>query len=864
MKKSSWEARSRALLRFLVKLPENPFIEKLPSIPFLGLLLAVPGMVLWTFCIVGFDQWVVHLPDPALFYLPLVAMLAYYWGRRYALLAVIMQLLCVYLFFLPPFYQVKLLNTDGTLELLSLAVVTAFVLMLVQLASSRRTSAEHAVERLTALNRVGLALTSELEEKRLLDLIAETACSLTGATVAAFTLRPTDSAGQPITAAEGHLFHLASVIGATPEQEALFRHMPLGGKGLLQPIFRYGVPVRVDDAMDEHIPATHDFHQAGDGGLYRYGLPKGHPMIHSFLGVPLLNREHEVMGGLLLGHVERGRFTHDHEMLIVGLAAQAATALENAHLYHMTQMRAQELNAIFEGISDGVVLVDPQGQVLRENKAAQHIQEVLQAHNQEKQALSQLLTLPARQASTQDHVYENTVSILDEQGDCHDYLVKAAPLYAFRSSLTSIGPDAKQAEKTFFGTVITWHDVSEARRLIAERRAYAESESHRALLQLVLDELPGSVYLVRGPDARLVLANRATATVWGAKWEQNQPMSEFLAKNGIRVLGNDGLSMPLADLATMRAVQRGETVYQHQEVLRHADSSSLPVLVNAVALPAGKLHLPGSGRPVHAAEQDELAALVIYQDLTALKEAERLKDEFIGIAAHELRTPLAVLKGSAQTLAVQSQRGHGTPLVDWQLESLEGIEQATDRLIELTTDLLDVTRLQAGRLTLHAMHLNLVPLAERVVKRLQMTTEKHRLVFQADVDPQVVHVDSQRMEQVLSNLLGNAIKYSPDGGLVETTLRPDKDKHCTVLSVRDHGIGIPGQQQAQLFGRFVRADNARLQGIGGTGLGLYLCRELVERQGGRIWFESVEGEGSVFSISLPLVESSEATAGEDE
>ncbi|HEY4388645.1 MAG TPA: ATP-binding protein [Ktedonobacteraceae bacterium] len=854
--KNSWKTHIREIYLF---------VAKLPAIPFLGWLLAVPGTFLLTFCIIGIDTWGLYLFDPGLWYLPLVAMLAYHWGLRYALLAALVELLCVYIFFLPPFYRVKSLQAEGFIDLFSLAVVTAFVLLLVQLASDRRASAEHAVERLAALNRVGSALASELEEKRLLHLIAETACALTGATVAAFTLRPTDSAGQPLTEAEGYFFHLAAVIGVTPEQEELFRHTPLGGKGLLLPIFRHGIPVRVDDALDEHIPPAHSSSQTqgmaptrsiSDEALYRHGLPKGHPLIHSFLGVPLLNREREVIGGLLLGHHRKGQFTHDHERFMVGLAAQAAIALENARLYHMTQMRAQELNAIFEGISDGVVLVDTQGQVLRENNAAQRIREVIQTSDKEKQALSQLLTLPAQQAGVQENGYEDTVCIAGEEGECHDYQVKASPLYASSASATP-------SEKALFGTVITWHDVSEARRLIAERRAYAESESRRALLQLVLNELPGSVYLVRGSDARLVLANRATATVWGATWEHDQPMSEFLMKNGIRVSSMDGLSMPLTELATIRAVQRGETVYQHQEVIRHADSSSLPVLVNAVALPSEKLHLPADSGRMHEAQREELAALVIHQDLTALKEAEHLKDEFIGIAAHELRTPLAVLKGSAQTLVMQSLRGHGTPLVDWQLESLEGIEQATDRLIELTTDLLDVTRLQGGRLALHCEPLNLLPLVERIVKRLQLTTQKHRLVFSAEPEPQIVYVDPQRMEQVLSNLLGNAIKYSPDGGTIEVALRLEESKPRTIVSIRDYGIGIPAQQQAQLFGRFVRADNARMYGIGGTGLGLYLCRELIERQGGRIWFESVEGEGSVFSISLPLVESLENVSEEE-
>ena len=108
------------------------------------------------------------------------------------------------------------------------------------------------------------------------------------------------------------------------------------------------------------------------------------------------------------------------------------------------------------------------------------------------------------------------------------------------------------------------------------------------------------------------------------------------------------------------------------------------------------------------------------------------------------------------------------------------------------------------------------------------------------------------MKQVLSNLISNAIKYSPEGGPIEVTIAEDIERQEALLSVRDHGIGIPAQQQAQVFHRFVQADNARAYGIEGTGLGLYLCRALVERHEGRIWFESVEGQGSTFFIRLPL------------
>ena len=208
-------------------------------------------------------------------------------------------------------------------------------------------------------------------------------------------------------------------------------------------------------------------------------------------------------------------------------------------------------------------------------------------------------------------------------------------------------------------------------------------------------------------------------------------------------------------------------------------------------------------------------------------------------------------------LIVQTARGKGPELVDWQVEALQGIDQATARLVELTEDLLDVTRLQAGRLTLHLEPTDLVALASRVVTRLQMTTEHHTICVQTPQEHLVVQVDQRRMEQVLSNLIGNAIKYSPEGGMIEVTVREEAETKTALLCVSDHGIGIPAHQKSLVFGRFARADNARSYGIGGTGLGLYLCRELVERHGGRIWFESVEGQGSTFFVTLPIASDAE-------
>jgi signal transduction histidine kinase len=164
-----------------------------------------------------------------------------------------------------------------------------------------------------------------------------------------------------------------------------------------------------------------------------------------------------------------------------------------------------------------------------------------------------------------------------------------------------------------------------------------------------------------------------------------------------------------------------------------------------------------------------------------------------------------------------------------------------------------VTRLQAGRLLLQRTPTNVVPLAQRVATLLQQTTTRHQVEVHTTHTQLVADIDPGRIEQVLTNLLDNAIKYSPQGGRVIISLQEERAAQAVKISVQDSGIGIPKEQHGQIFGRFMRADNALAWGISGTGLGLYLCRELIEQHEGHLLFESEEGVGSTFFLTLPLV-----------
>jgi signal transduction histidine kinase len=213
---------------------------------------------------------------------------------------------------------------------------------------------------------------------------------------------------------------------------------------------------------------------------------------------------------------------------------------------------------------------------------------------------------------------------------------------------------------------------------------------------------------------------------------------------------------------------------------------------------------------------------------------------------------MAAVKGYADMLLRQSLKNERNALAAWQKEALETIDQATNRLVELTDDLLDVARLQADHMQLHPEPHDLLALARRVMKRYQIVGANHTIRLAASDEFVVANLDIRRTEQVVGNLLSNAIKYSPSGGDITISVSQYAEVGTAELAVKDEGIGIPAAQHALLFNRFARASNARELGIAGTGLGLYLCRELIERQGGRLWFTSEEGKGSVFTFRLPL------------
>ena len=235
-----------------------------------------------------------------------------------------------------------------------------------------------------------------------------------------------------------------------------------------------------------------------------------------------------------------------------------------------------------------------------------------------------------------------------------------------------------------------------------------------------------------------------------------------------------------------------------------------------------------------------------FRDVTEVRRLEELKADFIATASHELRTPLAAVYGAAQTLL-----RHDFALDEAGRDRfISLIADESDRLGRIVNEILLANQLDAGRVDLGTDAFDPGELVERVVDAARVHAPPN-VVLERIVPPEVPHVaaDRDKVRQVLVNLVENAIKYSPGGGRIEVGLEPGAE--TVVFFVRDEGLGIPRDEQARIFEKFYRLDPHMTRGVGGTGLGLYICSELVNRMGGHIWVESKEGEGSTFLLELP-------------
>ena len=252
-------------------------------------------------------------------------------------------------------------------------------------------------------------------------------------------------------------------------------------------------------------------------------------------------------------------------------------------------------------------------------------------------------------------------------------------------------------------------------------------------------------------------------------------------------------------------------------------------------------------------QNDFLGTVSIFRDITHEVEVDRLKSEFVATVSHELRTPMTAIKGYVDILTM----GAAGALAENQLHFLDIVRNNIDRLNILVSDLLDISRIEAGRVTLNPQSVNLREIAEDVIadalRRSQ--NENKPMALSLDAPTKIIPVmgDSDRVRQIMGNLVDNAFNYTPSNGVIRVIIHQQNGE--IQVDVQDNGVGIAPEDQARVFDRFFRGEHPLVLATPGTGLGLPIVRQLVEMHRGRIWMTStgVPGEGSTFSFTLPII-----------
>ena len=242
-------------------------------------------------------------------------------------------------------------------------------------------------------------------------------------------------------------------------------------------------------------------------------------------------------------------------------------------------------------------------------------------------------------------------------------------------------------------------------------------------------------------------------------------------------------------------------------------------------------------------EHEKVGTIFVHRDITKEFEVDRLKTELVSTVSHELRTPLSSVLGFTELLLSKEMDEKK------QKRYLETIHKEALRLTNLINDFLDLQRMEAGQQSYQMSSVPLNVLAIETIEGFQLNNE-HFIHIQNDLTTDDVYADYDKIIQVMTNLLSNSIKFSPNGGDIDILLKNNEQQ--AIVSITDHGMGIPAEQVDKLFEKFQRLDNSYSRNIGGTGLGLAICREIIEQHGGRIWIESKENVGTTVSFSLPL------------
>lgn len=348
------------------------------------------------------------------------------------------------------------------------------------------------------------------------------------------------------------------------------------------------------------------------------------------------------------------------------------------------------------------------------------------------------------------------------------------------------------------------------------------SEQNKRLYEVIMDSTLDLIY-VFDLDYRFTYVNKALLTMWGKTWYES--IGKNLLEIGYEPWHAEMHEREIDRVVATKKPIRGEVPFQHATLGRR--------IYDYVFV------------PVFNAKKEVVAVAGTTRDITDIIQLSKQKDEFLGIASHELKTPVTSIKAYGQVLQTMFRRKGDVKAV----EALRKMDAQINKLTNLIGDLLDVTKIQSGRLELHEEFFDFTELIDEMVDEMQLTTERHKLHKQFGKTKSIFG-DRERIGQVITNLINNAIKYSPHTEDINIITTSEKNK--VTLRVQDFGVGIPEEKQEKIFEQFFRVSGPNYNTVPGLGLGLYISSEIIKRQNGRIWVESREGKGSTFCFSLPV------------
>jgi PAS domain S-box-containing protein len=680
-------------------------------------------------------------------------------------------------------------------------------------------------ELLASFHRVGDALATGLDPNQTLQIIVDLAAEMVRAKGCAILL---------LDESDGELVFRA--VRGLPIKINQADRMP-AGRGMSWQVVKEGAPKLISDISSVERP--------------RWMQEVGVEEFRSYLGVPLTLRG-KAIGVLSVFGSRIDQFSQADVELLSSFAHQAAIAIRNAQLFTSLQERVRELTGLAE-VSQSVATLTNLDDTYRE--LTKSIAQLLQAESCMLLLVGEDGKLTPQYPAfgfTQDELPEVRLTIAEDgahgpdtacpiqsvdglrvacDGEWQRQPALMAPLRAqdrlIGAVLVSERPGSKFNENDLrLLTILS----TNAAVIVQNAILYQSVDRERDELDAIISNTSDAIIIV-DQENRVVRMNAAAEALinWRADEVVGRRCEETLFNPLVCVPEGPKPSFPL-----LGVIEKRQPMPYFETVVMTKDGTERDVAA--------------SYSFVRSQARGEGLGVVIARDISKLREVDRMKSDFVSMVSHELRTPLGLIKGYASTL-LNPQLSLDQPTVQ---RFLMGIDGAADRLARLIENVLNVSRIESGLLKISPQQVDLTHLVSVAVSTAKAAAKGREIVLDVPRRPVKLEGDRVQLELVMDNLLGNAIKYSPMG----KPIRVELHKRASEVEIRvaDQGIGIASQHLPRVFDKFYRVEGGHSRRTPGSGLGLYICRNIIEAHGGQIWAESTLGEGSTFIVVLPITQ----------